>query len=392
MAGKRPSTTAGPARVKARERSGSARRAPAPATIDRLTALCLLGILAAGCVTVYSASSQHGLAEGAHSGAYFLSHLKRVAIGLVVCLAAMKVDYRIWKRAAMPAACIAVLLLGLALRSDPVNGASRWVDLGFVRFQPAEPAKFALVFYLAARLSEVQDFRRELGRLLPVMILVGLGALILLLQPNFSMLLILGAVTAALLLLAGFPLLWYGALAVSLALPTALLMLAKSYRWERVMEWLASWTSMETSSEQVMQSYIGFGRGGILGQGLGGSMQKLFYLPEPFNDFILSIFGEEWGLRGGLLLLALYAVVFLRGMRIVRRSRDDFARLLAAGITILFLTQALVNMMATTGLIPVTGQPLPLFSYGGTALVTMLGALGVLLNISYQSRNLDPWR
>jgi cell division protein FtsW len=140
---------------------------------------------------------------------------------------------------------------------------------------------------------------------------------------------------------------------------------------------------------QQAQSLIAFARGGVTGVGGGQSMQKLFYQPEPFNDFIFAIFGEEYGLIGCTVLVLFYAIVFSRGLHIVRRSQDDFARMLAAGITGLFFVHSIINLFVATGLFPVTGQPLPLFSYGGTSMITMLAALGVLMNLSYHARNVQ---
>lgn len=360
-----------------------------PATIDRLLAGSLLLLLLAGSLTVYSASSHYGQLVGSPS-LYFFSHLKKVAIGLIVFLGAMRVDYRIWKRLAGPAALVGTILLALTLTQPAVNSARRWLFLGGMAFQPIDLVKFALIAQLAAALSSIRDFRRELGRLLPTGILWAVALATLVLQPNFSMVLALGAVAVILVFLGGMPLGWLAAGGLSVGAAGAVLMFAESYRATRVLHWLSAALAPEAAEGQLAQSYIALARGGLVGQGAGQSVQKLFYLPEPFNDFIFSIFGEEWGFAGCVFVVLLYALIVLRGLNIVHRAHDEFARLLAAGIVGLFFVHTMINLSVTTGLIPTTGQPLPLFSYGGSAMVTMLGALGVLMNIAYQSRNLDP--
>lgn len=367
-------------------RVGVARR---PATIDRLLAGCLLLLILAGSLTVYSASSHYGMLAGS-PWLYFFSHLKKVAVGVAAFVVTMRIDYRVWKKAAGPAALVGTALLALTLLQPEVNSARRWLFVGGAAFQPIDLVKFALIAQLASALSGLRDFRRELSRLLPTALLWCVALAVLVLQPNFSMVLALGAVATILVFLGGVPLSWLAAGGLSVGAAGAALMFAESYRANRVLHWLSAALAPGAADGQLAQSYIALARGGLSGQGAGQSVQKLFYLPEPFNDFIFSIFGEEWGFVGCAVVVLLYALVFLRGLNIVHRAHDEFARLLAAGIVSLFFVHTAINLCVTTGLIPTTGQPLPLFSYGGSAMVTMLGALGVLMNIAYQSRSLDP--
>jgi cell division protein FtsW len=245
------------------------------------------------------------------------------------------------------------------------------------------------MIHLASALSKVRDFRKDYNLILPSLSMIVLALAVLMAQPNYSRFLVLATVSGLLIFLAGFPLRWGAWLAAGALGLASFLLMQGGYRVHRVMSWLATFMDPLKADFQMLHSYIAIGRGGILGQGAGESIQKLI-LPEPFNDFVFSIFCEEYGLVGSLLLVALYALVFIRGAKIVRRAPDEFGRLLAAGILGLLTSHTLINLMVTTGLIPTTGQPLPLFSYGGTAMLTMLAALGILLNISYQSRSLNP--
>jgi cell division protein FtsW len=360
--------------------------------IDRMMAIGLLGILVAGSAAVYSASSQYGLAESGSAGVYFFSHVKRIFIGLIAFLITMKIDYRVWKTIAGPAALVGVCVLAYTLTQRPINNAQRWVHLGGLRFQPIEPVKYAVLFYLASKLSEISDFKKDVKTSFSSLFLIFACIVILVMQPNYSMAAVLLAVTGLVLFLARMPISWLVFAGSSVAAAATVVLFAQPYRAIRVVNWVNAAFTASPIERQLSQSYIAFGRGGLWGQGLGESMQKLFYLSEPFNDFIFSIFGEEWGLVGCSILVSLYALVFIRGLNIIRRARDEFARLLAVTIVGLFVSHTLVNMFVTTGLMPVTGQPLPLFSYGGTAIIMTMAALGILMNISYSSRNLDPGR
>jgi cell division protein FtsW len=360
--------------------------APGETRIDRWLLVAMVAIIVAGSMTVYSASSPYGMRAGAPSS-YFLSHLEKVVIGLLLFLGAAKIDYHRWDRLALP---LLVLFGGMMLFVNAAyNEAHRWIDIGGFRFQPSEAAKFAVVMFVAGQLSRIQDFRREKLRLALCLLPVGIVLFLLMKQPNYSMLMVIGTTTVLMLFLAGLPLGWFAGVGAVGLLGVVALLSQGDFHSDRVDKWLESFASMDSSTDQVMQSFIGFGRGGLTGVGPGGSMQKYFYLPEPFNDFIFSIWGEEFGLLGCLVLVALYAFVFWRGFHVVRRAHDAFGRMLAAGIMGILGLYAIINMMVTTGLLPVTGLPLPLFSYGGTAMITLMGALGVLMNISYQARKLE---
>ena len=363
--------------------------APRVATIDRLLAFVILLLLSVGSLAVYSASSHFGMAAEGSAGLYFVKHLEKIALGLALFFVMMKIDYRDLKPWAPWLGLLSLALLATTLFMPPVNGARRWIVVGSLQFQPVDLAKFGLVLNLACGLSRVRDFHRDWRHLLGGGVMMLAAMFVLVLQPNFSMVIALFGVSLIMVFLAGLPMTWFisgGGLA---AVGAGIVLMREPYRAQRIVSWLASLWSPDVADMQQAQSLIAFARGGVTGVGAGNSLQKLFYLPEPFNDFIFAIFGEEYGLAGCVMLVALYAVVFSRGLHIVRRSQDDFARMLAAGITGLFFIHTLINLFVATGLFPVTGQPLPLFSYGGTSMISMLGALGVLMNLSYHARNVQ---
>jgi cell division protein FtsW len=301
----------------------------------------------------------------------------------------MKVDYRKLKPWAPWLGALCLLLLLVTLFMPERNGARRWIIIGGFSFQPVDLAKFGPVLTLARGLAGLRDPRGGRLQLALGGAMMLAGMVVLVLQPNFSMVIVLFGVSLMMVFLAGLPMAWFLGGGGAAMLAAGVVLMREPYRAQRIWSWLSSLWSPDVADMQQAQSLIAFARGGLSGVGAGNSLQKLFYLPEPFNDFIFAIFGEEYGLAGCVILVALYAIVFSRGLHIVRRSQDDFARMLAAGITGLFFTHAIINLFVATGLFPVTGQPLPLFSYGGTSMITMLGALGVLMNISYHARNVQ---
>jgi cell division protein FtsW len=270
------------------------------------------------------------------------------------------------------------------------NGATRWLGAGSLRFQPSELAKLAMIVWAAHWLADpkrhaaVHDDPRVLR---PVLMVVGTAAALLLLQPNLGTLIIAtGAVAvvvylsgASLLRLAGWGALGFGAAAVAA--------LGASYRRARVLAFLDPWADPANTGYQTIQSLVGIASGGLTGVGLGASRAKWGFLPYAHTDFIFAIIAEELGLIGALTVLALFVALGLFGVRAALRAPDAFGMMLAAGITTWFVLQALVNVGAVVGLLPITGVPLPFVSYGGTSLVVNLVAMGVLLSIARQGRD-----
>ena len=343
-------------------------------------------LLSVGVVMVYSASAIVA-AERFHDPYFFLK--KQIFWALLGALAlwlALRVDYRRLEGLVVPLLLVAGVLLVLVLvppLGQAINGTRRWIRLGPVSFQPAELAKLALVVYLAAFLARRRDALGDFRRgLLPPLAVAGVLAALVLAQPDLGSSLTLVALTFALLFLAGGRV-RHLALVLAPALPLlAVAVWAAPYRIRRVTPFLDPWSDPRGSGFQIIQSWLAFGNGGLLGQGIGGSQQKLFYLPEAHTDFIFAIVGEELGLVGALAIVGLFVVLAWRGLRIGLRAPDPFGAYLALGITVLIATQAVVNLGVVTGLLPTKGLPLPFISFGGSALLVTMLATGVLLNIS----------
>jgi cell division protein FtsW len=329
-------------------------------------------LLSAGVVMVYSASAIVA-ADRFHDPYFFLKkQLFWALLGAVAMLVAVRVDYRRLEP------LVLVPPFGQA-----INGTRRWIRLGPVSFQPAELAKLALVIYLAAFVARRQDQLANIRRgLLPPLLVAGMFAGLVLVQPDLGNCLTLIALTFGLLYLAGSPA-RYLAWAMAPALPLlAVAIFMAPYRLRRMTAFWDPWSDPRGSGFQIIQSWLAFGNGGLTGQGIGGSRQKLFYLPESHTDFIFAVVGEELGFIGAIVLVGLFAVLIWRGLRVGLRAPDAFGAHLALGITLLIAIQTLLNLGVVTGLLPTKGLPLPFISFGGSALlVTMLGT-GVLLNIS----------
>jgi len=298
----------------------------------------------------------------------------------------VRVDYRKLERFVAPALILAGVLLVLVLIppiGQAINGTRRWIRLGFVSFQPAELAKLALVFYLATFLARNQERLDDLRHgLLPPLLVAGAFAGLVFVQPDLGNCLTLVALTFGLLYLAGAPVRYLG-WALAPALPLLVIAIyAAPYRLRRITAFWDPWADPRGSGFQIIQSWLAFGNGGLFGQGIGASRQKLFYLPESHTDFIFAVVGEELGFAGAAAFVALFAVLIWRGLRIGLRTPEPFGAYLALGITLLIATQTLVNLGVVTGLLPTKGLPLPFISFGGSALSMTMLSTGVLLNIS----------
>ncbi len=352
------------------------------------SALVLLGL-----VMVMSAASVSDLRTSGSAWESFTRQAVFAVVGFAGMLVAMRRHYRTWRSLALPFLVVAFVLLALVLVPGVgvgVNGATRWLGAGSLRFQPSELAKLAMIVWTAAWLAEpkrhaaVHDDPRVLR---PVLLVVGTAAALLLLQPNLGTLIITTGAVAVVVYLSGASLgrlLGWGALGLGAAAVAAL---GASYRRARVMAFLDPWADPANTGYQTIQSLVGIASGGLTGVGLGASRAKWGFLPYAHTDFIFAIIAEELGLIGALTVLALFVALGLFGIRAALRAPDTFGMLLAAGITTWFVLQAVVNIGAVVGLLPITGVPLPFVSYGGTSLVVNLVAMGVLLSVARQGRD-----
>ncbi|MGQ0520590.1 MAG: putative lipid II flippase FtsW [Actinomycetota bacterium] len=367
-------------------RHGDDRRRTGQVLLAAIVAvLCLIGL-----VMVLSASSVHALREDGSSWLYFRRQILWVLAGTAVLVAAARLDYhalRRWGGLLLVAAVgllVLVLVPGLGITA---GGSTRWLGTGSVRMQPSELAKLALLLFgadLLARRGASPDAARTALRLL--LLVFAVVAVLVLRQPDLGTTLIAGAIVICLLFVGGTPLRPMAILLAGGAGAAFVLGMAEPYRRERMLSFLNPWADAGNTGYQVVQSLVGLGTGRILGVGVGASRAKWGFLPNAHTDFIFSIIGEELGLVGSLAVLALFMGFAVLGIRAALRAPDRYGMLLAAGITAWVIAQAFVNIGAVVGVLPVSGVPLPFVSFGGSSLIVLMGAVGVLLNVAGQGR------
>jgi cell division protein FtsW len=345
-------------------------------------ALFLLGI---GIVMVYSASSALALKKFGN-GYYFIQKQVFFAIaGIAAMVFARYFPIRYYKTLVYPFLVIAIVLLvaiefsGLGISS---NGSARWIGVAGFTFQPSEFARFALVMYLAYSISKKEEAVKyfSIGFLPHFMVLITFSIL-LIRQPDFGAVFILGAITWIMLFVGGVRISYLLSPLPFLFSILSYIMVKKPYIIDRFLGFLNPWKHATDEGYQLVHSFMAFGTGGIWGTGIGKSYQKLFYLPEPHTDFIFSIIGEELGLLGVLFIIALYTLILWRGFVIAKHATDAFSSFLAMGLTTALGLQVCVNLAVTLGLLPTKGLTLPLLSYGGTSLLLSMASIGILMNI-----------
>jgi len=355
---------------------------------DGILVACILFLLSLSVILVASASM--GVAEARFGDALFI--LRRwliylpIAVVLMWLLSGIEVGW--WRALALP--LLLVALIGMALVLVPglgreINGARRWFSLFGITLQPVEWLKPILILYLAHYLAAFPErLPRFATGLAPMLCVVAAVVILLLVQPDFGNAALVLAVSFGMWFVGGVPLRHLlGVLAA--ALPLGLVMLvAEPYRLRRLLSFLDPWADSLGSGYQLAQSLLAFGVGGVHGVGLGQGVQKLFYLPEPFTDFIAAVLAEELGLVGSLTLLAVFALLLWRGLRLAYHVRDDFARLLVLGCCLCLGLSFIINLGAVTGMLPTKGMPMPLVSYGGSALLGASILLGFVLAVGRQ--------
>ena len=338
-----------------------------------------------GVVMVFSASAVIASERYGSSYYYLIRQGIWAIFGLATMVVMMHVDYRRLSNPLVifPALGVQVLLLFIALFLHPLNNTRRWLHAGPISFQPSELAKIVVIVFLAyflkMRKDEIGDWKRII---LPVGLVVGADAVLILKEPDFGTTLALALIVAAMLYAAGLPLVYFGYGLLAAFPMIFLLIFHVGYRYKRMLAFLHPDADPLGAGFQILQSYIAVGTGGITGLGLMEGKEKLFFLPEPQTDFIFAVISEELGFIGAVLVLILFGIILWRGLRAAARCSDDFGRLLAIGLTVMVVGQALVNISVVIGLLPTKGIPLPLVSYGGSSLIMTLLAVGILLNIS----------
>ena len=355
--------------------------------IDFVMFVITISLLCIGLVMVASASSYHALIYYGDSNHLFVRQLCFALVGIVAMIAISKVDYRKYKKWGYLAFILAAILLLLVITPLGVtrNGAKRWLGIGEVlQFQPSEIMKPVLVIAIATYLSrntrKLNDWK---GYIVPIIMLLIVG-LLMYFQKHMSGLLVLGVAALSVIFTSGVKLKTKTIVAAVLIVGLAgtAFIFADNFRLQRIFSFLNPEQDIQDGNWQAAQSLYAIGSGGLLGRGLGQSRQKYLWLPEAQNDFIFSILGEELGFVGSAVVLILFACFIFKGYKIAMTCKDFYGSLIAAGITSVFAIQIIVNIAVVTCTMPVTGMPLPFFSYGGTSLAINLCSMGVLLNIS----------
>ena len=343
--------------------------------IDGSLLLALLAVCVAGLVVLFSAAGENF--------SIFIGQAARVGLGLGVMTAVAQIPPRVMRMAAPFLYTIGVLLLvAVAVVGDVAMGAQRWLDLGFVRFQPSELLKIAVPLACAWYLHE-RPLPPDFTTLVIVVTAVALPALLIAEQPDLGTALLVTAGGGLVILLAGLQLRYIFGLGTLLvaAVPAAWHFM-HDYQRQRVLTFLNPQNDPLGAGYHTIQSQIAIGSGGIFGKGyMNGSQAQLEFLPERSTDFIFAVIGEEWGIVGCFVLMMLYMLVIGRGLYIASQAQDTFSRLIAGSLTLTFAVYVFVNSGMVAGLLPVVGVPLPLVSYGGTSLVTLMAGFGILMSI-----------
>jgi cell division protein FtsW len=356
---------------------------------DKWLFLATLALICASVVMVYSASALVALERFQQPYLFVTRQLMWAAVGVAVLSIVMRVDYRTYRNDRLIWVLLGVvgLMLIAVLFSRPINGTRRWFGVGGFGIQPSELAKLAAIMFTALILERRRHRINEVQySLVPVGVIVGGLVGLILLQPDFGTAVSLLAVIAVMVFAAGISYRYLLGAAL-LALPALyVIMMQADYRRRRLLTFMDPWADPLGDGFQIIQSLIAVGTGGVFGKGLMSGVQKLFYLPEPFTDFIFAVISEETGLLGASMVVMCFCVIAWRGLRTALRAPDSFGAFLALGITMMLVLQAFVNISVVIGLLPTKGIPLPLVSNGGSSMLINLLGVGVLLNISQHAQ------
>ncbi|MFD0677618.1 MULTISPECIES: putative lipid II flippase FtsW [unclassified Paenibacillus] len=356
--------------------------------LDFLLLIVTVLLVGFGLVMIFSASSPLAIYKYNIPSYYVYKQSLFAIIGLASMFLFIGIPYPFWQKTAPYLLLISLLLLILVLIvGTSVNGARRWFMVSGLTLQPAEFTKLSIIIYLSALISKKGDKTRLFKRgLLPILIVVGLIFLLIMLQPDFGTVLILLFIVGTIILIGGFN--WRHLFMLGLGLVPLFIYLAvsKSYRLKRITSYMNPFDNPSDSGYQLVQSLYALGHGGLTGAGLGGSVQKFLYLPEAHTDFIFAVIGEEWGFVGCGLFILVFILFIWRGCLAAVRCHELFGVLLAMGIVAMISIQALLNLGAVTGSLPITGVPLPFISYGGSSLILCMASTGMLLSISRDQR------
>lgn len=355
---------------------------------DNILLYTTLTLVAVGLVSVFTASAVQADVETGNSMSILIKQIISAVMGLALLFTTARIPFTRWRSLTLSAGITAIgLLLMTMVIGNTANGSERWILLPFgFTFQPSDFAKVAAILLMAQATSQ--------KRLLNASMFFNMGMVavmiaLILKQPNLSVSIILVVICMSMLLLAGSSVILMSVLGVGGVAGAWHVIKHNPYQMERISGWLDPWKDAQDTGYNLIQSYYAIGSGGLFGVGLGNSVQKLYYLPFQHTDFIFAVICEEWGFIGAAIVLGLFGVLCWRGFNIAWYCPNRYGQMLAFGLTMAIVLQAIINVCVTVGLMPVTGVTLPLISYGGTSMIITLGMLGILLNISrYRSNGL----
>jgi cell division protein FtsW len=355
---------------------------------DKVLFLTTLLLVCASVLMVYSASAVLAMDRYQQPYLFLFKQLTWGVLGVFLFSVVMRIDYRQYRQPLIiwTALAAAVLALVAVLFTAPINGTNRWLGGGGVGVQPSEFAKLAAVLFTAALLERRMDRIADVPyALLPIGIVVGVLAGLILLEPDYGTAVALVLIAGAMVFAAGLPYRYLAGLALTMLPVAYIVLISADYRKRRLIAFLNPWEDPLGDGFQIIQSLIAVGTGGIFGRGLMAGVQKLFYLPEPHTDFIYAVIAEELGLVGATAVLVCFCLIAWRGLRTAVRAPDRFGALLAVGLTTMVAAQAFMNISVVLGLMPTKGIPLPLVSAGGSSLLITLVGMGILVNVSQHS-------
>ncbi len=364
----------------------------AEAPLDGWLLGALLALMGLGLTMVLSASGAYAERTFHNEWHYVIRQGLAMVLGLGLMALMLRIPTAFWAahRGKLLIGTL-VLLVAVLVVGREINGARRWLPLGIMNFQPAELAKLVTVIFMAGYLARhAEVVKEQLGAMVRLGLPFGLMALLLLMEPDYGSTFVVMVIIAAMLLIAGAPWRYFMVLVLPMAVALAALVVFSPYRMARVTSFLNPWEDPFGKGYQLVQALIALGSGGLTGVGLGESVQKLLYLPDAHTDFIFSIFGEEFGFVGVVALMALYVFIFWRVFAIgrVALAQDRlFQALLAFGVGVWFMLQALINMGVNLGLFPTKGLTLPFFSYGGSSVLIFAMAFGLVLRVDWENRH-----
>ncbi len=353
--------------------------------VDRYLFLAVSTLMAIGLVMVYSASFAISQRDYSHDLHFVSRQGIAMALGLALLLAAMLIDYRQYQKPVYVAVAVLGIIgaLVLVLLLPASRGSQRWISLGVFNAQPSEFAKLAVIVFLASFLARKDDRLNEFRRgILPILLVVGTIVLLVAVEPDLGTACMISAIAGAMLWVGGLSWKYVANIGAIAVIAATTQILRSGYQSQRIIAFLDPWGNHRGSGYQTVQSLTAVGSGGLTGVGFAAGQQKTGFLPDPYTDFIYAVMAEEFGLVGAVVVVALFVVLLWRGVRASLRAPDRFGFYLGMGLTCFLVVQALINMSIVVNLLPTTGIPLPMISYGGSSMLASCIAVGILLNIS----------